>query len=168
MKNLKSQKGITMISLLFYVVCFLAVTVTIGIITTFFYSNMQIMSTRTGSNSDYNKLNLYLLNECKKPGVSLFAWRCYKETGITGDFKRLTNLPTGDTNSFITFASETGNKNTFVYDKDTKSVYYNEIKLCEFVDDFQIKLDQSTGKDVLTILINIDGTAFQTKYVVGA
>ena len=39
--------------------------------------------------------------------------------------------------------------------------------LCQNVEKFQLSLDKSSGKDVLSVLINIDGTAFQTKYVVG-
>lgn len=161
---MKSQKGITMISLILYVTSFVAVTTVVAGVTTFFYSNMKIMDTGIGSNSSYNKFNLYLLNECKKADVSLYAWKDIKLS--TGETSRLSTVPTD--NSFITFLNSDGTKNSFIYDSTNKNVYYNSIKLCENVNDFQIKIDETTGKDVLTILINIDGTAFQTKYVVGA
>lgn len=161
---MKSQKGITMISLILYVTSFVAVTTVVAGVTTFFYSNMKIMDTGIGSNSSYNKFNLYLLNECKKADVSLYAWKDIKLS--TGETSRLSTVPTD--NSFITFLNSDGTKNSFIYDSTNKNVYYNSIKLCENVNDFQIKIDETTGKDVLTILININGTAFQTKYVVGA
>ena len=161
---MKSQKGITMISLILYVTSFVAVTTVVAGVTTFFYSNMKIMDTGIGSNSSYNKFNLYLLNECKKADVSLYAWKDIKLS--TGETSRLSTVPTD--NSFITFLNSDGTKNSFIYDSTNKNVYYNSIKLCENVNDFQIKIDETTGKDVLTVLININGTAFQTKYVVGA
>ena len=59
LKKLKSQKGVTMISLMLYVASFAAITLVVGGITTFFYSNMQVLDDSIGSNSGYNKLNLY-------------------------------------------------------------------------------------------------------------
>ena len=162
---MKSQKGITMISLILYVTSFVAVTTVVAGVTTFFYSNMKIMDTGIGSNSSYNKFNLYLLNECKKSDVSLYSWKDVKLS--TGETSRIDN-DTVINNSFITFLNADGTKNSFIYDSVNKNVYYNSIKLCENVNDFQIKIDETTGKDVLTVLININGTAFQTKYVVGA
>ena len=59
-------------------------------------------------------------------------------------------------------------KNSFIYDKDNKNLYYNSIKLADKVEDFQLELTNTSGKDILKVFINIDGTAFQTKYVVGS
>jgi hypothetical protein len=170
---MKSQKGITMISLVLYVASFVAVTAVVAGITTFFYSNMKVMDSNISSNSTYNKFNLYFLNECKKTGVSLYAWQnvYVDDSGtetITKDTSALASLPVENKTNFITFLNSDGSKNSFIYDKDNKILYYNSIKLCDNVNDFQIILNQETGKDVLKILINIDGTAFQTKYVVGS
>ena len=161
---MKSQKGITMLSLILYVASFFAITTVVAGITTFFYSNMKIMDTNIGSNSSYNKFNLYMLNECKKANVSLYAWKDIEAS--TGETSRLKDSSVID-NSFITFLNSDGEKNSFIYDKDNGNLYYNSIKLCENVEDFQIILDNTTGKDVLKIFIKISGTAFQTKYVIG-
>lgn len=158
---MKSQKGITMISLILYVASFVAVTAVVAGITTFFYSNMQVMDTSIGTNSSYNRLNLYLVNECKKSGSELFAWK----SGENKDVNRLTNASLA-TDDFITFIDGDGNKNSIIY--NSNNIYYNSIKICENVDTFQVSVDKSTGKDVLDILVNIDGTAFRTKYVVGS
>lgn len=164
---MKSQKGITMLSLILYVASFVAVTAVVAGVTTFFYSNMKVMDTSIGSNSAYNKFNLYMVNECKKAGVNLFAWRDYQNS--RGEYARLSaTLPTTNHNSFITFLNEDGTKNSFIYDKDNKNLYYNSIKLADKVEDFQVELVNTNGKDILRVFINIDGTAFQTKYVVGS
>lgn len=166
MKKIKSQKGVTMISLMIYVASFAAITLVVGGITTFFYSNIQVMDENIGSNSEYNKLNLYLLNECKKPGATIYAIQGSNDTGSNPvELSNLSSVGT-DLNDFITFKSD-GGMNSFIFDDENKDLYYNSIKLCQNVEDFQLILDKSTGKDVLTVLININGTAFQTKYVVG-
>lgn len=167
LKKLKSQKGVTMISLMLYVASFAAITLVVGGITTFFYSNMQVLDDSIGSNSGYNKLNLYLLNECKKPGASIYAFQCIDAATGEGP-KDLSNLESGsiDLKNFITLKSDNG-LNSFIFDDESKCLYYNSIVLCQNVEKFQLSLDKSSGKDVLSVLINIDGTAFQTKYVVG-
>lgn len=155
---MKSQKGVTMMGLVIYVISFLLVTVLVGSITTFFYSNIDILDTSIGSNSQYNKFNLYLLKECKKQNNELFAW--------SGNISRLSETPEEE-RTFITFkntADET--KNSFIYDEDNQNLYYNSIKLCDKVEDFQVKVDEATGKTVLNVFIKIDGTTFTTEYVV--
>ena len=167
---MKSQKGITMISLILYVASFVAVTAVVAGVTTFFYNNMQIINTGIGSNSSYNKLNLYLVNECKKPGVQLYAIRCHDKSN-PGRYSVNETQNIGSTDEknfdFMTFKTD-DSTNSFIYDNVNQNLYYNSIKLCEQVEDFQLQLDKSTGKDVVTVFVVIDGTAFQTKYVVGS
>ena len=158
---MKSQKGITMVSLILYVASFLVITATIAGITTFFYSNIEILDGSIASNSQYNKFNLYFLNECKKQDNKLLAWR---ESESSKDIVNLSNATTIE-DKFITFKDGQGNKNSFIYNPSSNDLYYNSIKLCDQVDDFQIKVDQTTGKSILKIFIKIDGTAFSTDYV---
>ena len=168
---MKSQKGVTMISLIIYVASFMAITAVVAGITTFFYNNVEIMDTSIGSNSQYNKLNLYMLNECKKDGATLFAWKNTDTTISDADTpNNLENLTDENkaTNTFITFEDGNGNKNSFIYVASEKNLYYNSIKLCENVNNFKFKINYSTGKTVLNIFINIDGTTFTTDYVVAS
>lgn len=160
---MKSQKGMTMISLIMYVGSFLLITVIVATITTFFYNNIEVLDTSIGSNSQYNKFNLYFLNEVKKGNNELFAWR---ESATYQNVSRLTDATAID-KKFITFNNTIdGSKNSFIYDENNDDLYYNSIKLCDDVEDFQIKVDESTGKTVLKIFIKIDGTAFSTEYVI--
>lgn len=167
---MKSQKGVTMLSLILYVASFLAVTAVVAGITTFFYNNIEILDTKIGSNSQYNKINLYMLNECKKQDVSLFAWQntSSSETGLPTNKSNLTNSGANATQTFITFKDVDGNKNSFVYVKGEKNLYYNTIKIGEDIEEFKFKLNYDTGKTVLIVFINIDGTTFTTEYVVAS
>jgi len=51
--NYKSQKGITMISLVIYVGCFLAISGIVGAITVFFYNNTSLLNSEV-----YSSLNI--------------------------------------------------------------------------------------------------------------
>lgn len=163
---MKSQKGVTMISLILYIASFVAVTTVVAGITTFFYGNMKILDTSVGSNSAYSKINLYMVNECKKANVSLLAWKD-KTNAAKCETNALTNASSA-TNTFITFLNQDGSKNSFIYDDSNKKLYYNYIKLSDKVDKFEINVDRSTGKEVLSVLIQIDGTAFRSNYVIGS
>ncbi len=68
MKNnrIKSQKGVTMISLIIYVASFLTVTIVIGYITTFFYNNVNVMNDTAGMSADYNTIMACIKKETKK------------------------------------------------------------------------------------------------------
>lgn len=125
------------------------------------------MNTSIGSNSSYNKFNLYLVNECKKPGVQLYAIKGHDGNNKIIDETKNVGSAASSGFEFMTFKAD-DSTNSFIYDNQNGNLYYNSIKLCEKVEDFQLKLDKSTGKDIITVLVKIDGTAFQTKYVVGS
>lgn len=172
----KSQKGVTMISLVLYVASFLAVTAVVAGITTFFYNNVEILDTKIGSNSQYNKLNLYMLTECKRENNSLMAWKNKTTDSDTPDSIATLKNSTDATESFITFKDSDGNKYSFIYMSGEKNLYYvsnisseeHMIRLCENVNDFKFKIDYTSGKTVLRVFVNIDGTTFTTEYVVAS
>ena len=147
---MKSQKGITMLSLVIYVASFLAVTGVIAIVTTFFYNNLKIINTDMGSSAYYNKLNLYLVEETKKPGNEIYK---YDNSDISAGSK------------YITFNDSANNKNTFVHQGSI--LYYNKIALCNNVSDFKVKVDETTGKKIINVYVEIDGIAYSTNYLVG-
>lgn len=140
---MKSQKGVTMLSLVIYVASFMLVTGIIGAITTYFYNNMKIIDTSIGSSAEYNKLNLYIAKQTKNDGVTV------------------KNNPEDENN--ITFVHTDGTQNTFVKKGDL--LYYNYTKLCSNVEEFKINIDESTGKTVVNIYFQVSGKAFSTKYV---
>jgi hypothetical protein len=153
-KIVKSQKGITMISLIIYIASFLAVTGVVAIITTFFYNNIKIINTDLGSSAYYNKLNLYMVNEAKKPGNQILK---YESTS-----NRIAGSAVSSDINYITFQDGNGEKNTFL--KDGNILYYNKIVLCKNVSEFDITIDESNGNKLISIYINIDGTAYKTSY----
>ena len=165
---MRSQNGVTMISLILYVSSFLVVTALVAGITTFFYNNVEILDTSIGSNSQYNKFNLYILNECKKSGNSLMAWKNNDIEAANDTSDNIAALISPGSDTFITFRNIDGNKNSFIYVEDEKNLYYNSIKLCNDVEEFKFKIDNLSGKTVIKVFIKIDGTTFTTEYVVAS
>ena len=70
---MKSQKGITLVSLAIYLV---AVTIIVGVvasITAFFYSNAEEINEATSAMGQYNIFNLTMLKEVKQAGNSIVS-----------------------------------------------------------------------------------------------
>ena len=117
-----------------------------------------------------------MLNECKKKGNSLWAWKNSVDTSTEEGIALIEDTPDNTENlsessvdnTFITFENESNVKNSFIYVANEKNLYYNSIKLCEDVEKFKFKIDNSNGNTVLKIFIQIDGIPYTTDYVVGS
>ncbi len=137
-----------MISLALYIISFVIILVLVGSITVFFGNQANDINMATGASAEYNKFNLYMLDQTKN-GCKIS--RISEEE---------------DKNQFVTFSSgET--PNTFVKLKDGNILYFNQMKLCENVDEFKVKKDiADNGKQVLKTYLKINGTVYTTDYVV--
>jgi len=143
-RNIKSQSGFTIISLVVYVIGFLTITVVIGMITTFFYKNINTLEAGINTSSEYNKFNLYILNEVKERGNTISDFGDYYIT-----FRR--NNGSGDFKTFVLIDN---------------ILYYNKIALCENIEDFKIEV-KNEGKETIRVLIQIGNHVYTTEYVLG-
>lgn len=140
--NYKSQKAITMVSLVIYVGCFLVVSGIVGAVTVFFYNNTSLLNSEVYSSAEYNKLNMYLVKESEEEGNSFV------------NFDNSSNMYT------LTFS----NGNVYTFDKDSHLLYFNKICLCEDVQEFDVLTDYSTGKEVIKIKIDFTNKSYTTSY----
>lgn len=134
--KLRSNKGITMMSLIIYITSFLVVVGIVAGITAFFYGNSSLMTQELYSASDYNKLNLYLVKESEQAG------------------NRVTNTST------LTFS----NGDKFTYDSTNHLLYYNSICLCEDIQGFSAVTDYSSGKEVVNVKVDFTNRSYSCKY----
>ena len=138
---LTSNKGITLISLIIYIAVVFVVLAAIMRITMYFSSNIKD-ATDVSFETEFNKLNLYLLDESKKTGNEILE--------ITDGIQ-------------ITFSS--GNK--YTYNEEEQKVYLNDnIKVCENVESclFEQKVAEN-GKKVLTLTITIASIEKEINYI---
>lgn len=140
--NYKSQNGITMTSLVIYVVCFLIVAGTIGAVTIFFYNNISLLDNEVYSSAEYNKLNMYLVKESEYEGNSFVSF------DDSGDIYTLTF----------------SNGNIYTFDTENNLLYFNKICLCEDVQDFSVITDYTTGKEVIKVKIDFSNKSYTTSY----
>lgn len=109
---MKNNKGITLTSLLIYVIGMTIVVATIATLTSFFYNNIDIGIINTDT-TQYTKFS------------SIFSREVNRENNSVVDCEPLT-----DGVSYIIFSS--GNQYTF--NEENKSIYRNNVKICENVD----------------------------------
>lgn len=136
-----------MISLVIYIASFVIVIGIVGSITIFFNNNIRNIRGSESVSSEYNKFNSYMLE--------------YTKNG----YEILKSSEEGEEETFVTFSnSKDGGVNTFVKLGDI--LYFNKIKLCEKVEEFELKQDVAeNGKKVLKTKLNINGTVYTTDYV---
>ena len=141
--KIKSQSGVTMISLIIYISSFLVIAGLIAGITSFFYNNTSLMDEEVYSAAEYNKLNMYLVKESEQKG------------------NRILDIKLNDNNMiYIEFS----NGNRYTLDKTSNLLYYNSICLCEDVIDFTVEKEYNSGKEVLKVKVDFTNKSYTTKY----
>lgn len=135
-----------MVSLVIYIISFVIIIGIVGMITTVFNYNIKDINMTSGASSEYNKFNLYMLDQTQG-GYSIA--KCSNET---------------DTHGYVMF-SNGKSSNTFVLLENM--LYFNKIKLCENVKEFKVKKEiAENGNDILKTYININDTVYSTDYVI--
>lgn len=138
---MKNNKGITLVSLVIYIALVFVVTAVVIRITTYFSGNIKDIS-NVNFETEFNKLNLYLITEAKTTGNEILE------------------IANG---SQITFS----NGNKYTYNEENQTVYLNDtIKICEDVENcsFEQKIAQN-GKSILLLTITINEITKTAEYV---
>lgn len=134
-------------TLIKYIFLFTIFVIIIIFISSFFYKIVNKMNTELDIDSQYRKLNLYLLDISQK-SVTISKY------GLTNE---------NDSSSyFITFSDYNGNQNTFI--KVGDKIYFNNIELCNNVKLFKIIIDKSE-KEYISIDVVIGNKEFTSQYV---
>ncbi len=133
---MRSQKGVTLTSLIIYVVAMVIVVATIAVITRFFYGNLDSLSNRGQASKSYTLFNSYFTNEINTPGNEVI--NCDETTLV---FK-------------------TGNQ----YKITGKSIYMNKIKICDVDAEGNKFIYDTNDKDKVSVELRIDVKNFTNAY----
>lgn len=125
---MKSQKGITLMSLVVYVIVMTIAIAVIGSIISKFYNNTDSMQADTKEVIEFNKFNTYFLKEIKTSNNEVDKL----------DAK------------YILFTSG----NSFSYSNN--SIYYNNIAICKNVKDITFSFPEEEKKDIINVNIKFD------------
>lgn len=118
----------------------------IGNIFNYYYKNIKNVAENSYAITNFTNFDLYMLKNVKYNNTSI------KAVGLVNEDEK---------SYFITFENDDGTKNSF--SKIGKILYYNQIKICEDVDEFRIFVDKSE-KISLNVELIISGELRNFQY----
>lgn len=140
---MKKQKGITLISLIIYIIALVVVMAVITMLTGYFYNNVDIDSEKNYYMMQFTKFNSYFTSEINQKDVVIL------EAETSAD----------ECLSYIAFS----NKNTYTFSKPNNEskgvIYYNEIQICDNVDKCLFTLVEENEKP--TIIVDFQAGNFK-------
>ncbi len=129
----KSEKGITLLSLITYIIILLIVVGILGTISTFFYNNIDIIKNSAKFSAEFDKFNGYFVN----------------------DVKNNKHVDVDSQNNTIIFIDGT----TYKYNPDDEGIYRGQVKIASNVKSFSASKKtitiNSVDKEIVTINILI-------------
>ncbi|MCL2341847.1 MAG: hypothetical protein FWC53_02065, partial [Firmicutes bacterium] len=148
MKNIHNEKGITLATLAIYIISMLIALAILATVTAYFHGAFKDTTKNTADIAEWDKFNLYFLDEVKASG-----------SGISAPIKE------GSTNAaFI-------NGNTYEYNASDKAVYLvnskENIKVAQNVEKCTFHSSQTDGKTIVTVAMTIGGNERSEDYVLG-
>lgn len=133
---MKSQKGITLISLTVYIIAMVIVVAIISVISTYFYTNTNSLSDTINPLTEYTKFNSFFSDEANHSNIKILECK--------GDY--------------IVF----DNGVQYTYITENKGIYRNKAKICKDVEKCTFEREIKNGKNVVIVTIKI-GTAEEKK-----
>jgi len=134
---MKSEKGITVTSIMIYIIALTVVVILIGRLTTYFYKNVHEVSISTGADAEYTKFNSYFTDEINLEGNTIDL--CQKD--------------------IIAFS-----KNETQYRFQNGSIYRNKVKIAKNVETCEFFYDEET-KDIY-VNMKIRGKYYSSTYTI--
>ena len=154
---MKSEKGVTLLSLLTYIAILLTIMMIIGRITGVFQNDLENVDTENRASSDYSLLNYSILSEVKKQNVTAeLGTMIINEQEYT--FQKNENQASGTAIKF-------GDGN--IISNINNKIYFNKTKIVDNANEFSIdyiKSIESNKKDSIKISIKIDNNSYEQEY----
>ena len=135
---MKTEKGVTLISVTIYVIVMLIVVSIITVLTVYFYRNVDVNSANEDFNQQYTRFNSYFTEEINRKGNKIAGYEDINDE--VGNLKQ----------RYIIFSS--GNQYTFV--KQNQAIYMNDTKIAENITRFEYNIQQTNGKTTITVVIS--------------
>lgn len=138
---MKNDKGITIISLVIYVVLLTFAIAGISAITSSFYGNVSELDADSKGAVAFSKVNMYMLKDVKSEGVELVA---------------------DGTNSKFSLSI---NGETIRYRVQNNSLYRNNVKICDGVQEARLEGEKTDEISTITLYLKIKNYEKTTTYV---
>lgn len=135
---MKSQNGITLISLTVYVIGIVLIVSIMAVLTTNFYSNIENANINIEPYTEYTKFNSYFSEEINKSNIKILD--CAE--------------------NYIVF--DNGVQYTFV--SENKGIYHNKVKICKDVTSCKFYTGIQNGNDIVKVEIMIGNKSYINTY----
>ncbi len=139
---MKSQRGITITSLIVYIIGMIIIVGIMSVITTNFYKNVNKMSSEINPSTEFTKFNSYFSAEINKYDIRVLE--C-KESSYQ---------------NYIVF--DNGVQYTFV--PDNKAIYQNKVKVCRDVEECIFSTAIENGSNVVKVKLKIGDKVYNNSY----
>lgn len=156
----KSEKGVTLISLLTYIAILLTVMIIIGRITGIFNRDLDSIDSANKASSDFSLLNYSILSEVKREKATAEVGKM--TGGVVSDYVFQKNDNVNETGNALKF----GDGNVIGYINGR--IYFNKTKIVDDVSEFKITYHRSSdinaAKDSVTVMTKIGNKEYQQEY----
>ncbi len=122
---MKSEKGVTLITLTIYVIVMICVIGIIAVVSGAFMKNLKDVDFNNEAIAEYTAFNTYFSEQVNRPGLKIIL--CEDDCVVFND---------GVQYSFI---------------KENKGIYRDKVKICWNVDSCTFTQSTENGKDVITV-----------------
>lgn len=136
----KKQEGVTLISLTVYIIVMVIVVSVVGIISTYFYTNLSKTGNSIDPITEYTKFNSFFTNEINYENIKILDCKTtYKN-----------NRPEeGVIDSYIVF--DNGVQYTFI--AENQGIYRNQVKICQEIKNCIFESKIENGKNKVSVLL---------------
>lgn len=141
---MKTEKGITLMILLVYVMVFSIVITLLANLSNYIYSNLDYVSDRSIDVSEFNKFNMYFIEDVKNNNQALVE-----------------NLVDSNNREFIQISFQDGD--AYTYTIGDTSIYKNSQKIASNILNFKAEELSKDGKKYIEVSIEI-GTEDEANY----
>ncbi len=156
---MKSEKGVTIVSLIIYVGVLFVVVLLVGKITGFFFKNSDTIQ-NPNSEADFNKLNLYMLEETKKENNRINAIGSMVETDGKWSFIKDRKTGEGEDTYYDAlqfYIHEQGKDEEYnIIGQAGNGIYYNKVKICDGVKKLDVSKSTGNGKETIKIIVTFE------------
>lgn len=152
---MKSQKGVTLISLTVYIIVMTIVVGTVTLISSYFYTDIKDKANSVEPLAQYTKLNSFITQEINRPNIKVLE--C-KTIYIDNDQTK------GVETSYIVF--DNGVQYTFI--NNNQGIYRNQVKIAQQIKSCSFTQAMENAKTKITINVQAQKNNFNrtTNYTI--
>ena len=145
---MESEKGVTLITVTIYIIVMLIIVAVIAVLTSYFYTNIDINSASDDFNQQYTSFNSYFTEEINKKGNKIL------------DIGETENSSGNGVQRYVVFSS--GNQYTYI--PENEGIYVNQVKIAYNITDCTFTRGEQNGKTTITVTMKKDDLERTTTY----